>query len=116
MRSISQIVWSIRHRPSGTYGYVNISNIKVPEDFLATTPKVWKVREYYHRYFQNDGCIDEPITVKRVKHSKQVELVDGYIRYLICLNNIDRFQEEFNCTYKQVPSRFKEIPIIWTEG
>lgn len=112
MRSISQMVWSIKHRPVGTHGYTKIENIQVSDDFLQTTPKVWKTREYYHRYFQN-GFIDEPITVRKIKNSKKVELVDGYIRYLISLNNINRFKKEFNCTYDKVPSRFKEIPIRW---
>ena len=114
MRSINQMIWSIKHHPSGTHGYINIKNIKVSNDFLATTPKVWKVREYYKRYFQN-GFIDEPITVRRIKNSKEIELVDGYIRYLICMTNIYRFQEEFNCTYDKVPSRFKYVPIMWAE-
>lgn len=114
MRSISQRIWSIKHHPVGTQNYVNISHINVPNDFLATTPKVWKVREYYHRYFQN-GCIDKPITVIKNNNTKQIELVDGYIRYLICLNNIDRYQKEFNCTYSQVPDRFKYLPVKWIE-
>lgn len=112
MRSISQRIWSIKHHPANTQGYVDINCIVVSDDFLQTTPKVWKTREYYHRYFQN-GFIDKPITVSKSSNSRNVELKDGYIRFLISLNNIHRYQEEFNCTYNQVPDRFKFVPVQW---
>lgn len=111
MRSISQRIWSIKHHPVGVQGYININKIHISKDFLDTTPKVWKVREYYNRYFQNDGCIDKPITVCKNGHSHTFELKDGYIRFLIIKYNIERYQEEFNCTYSQVPNRFKMLPV-----
>ena len=60
---------------------INISDIIISDVFAATTPsekKMNKYREYYH----NHGHIDKPIVLNR-----QNVLIDGYIRYLILLEN-----------------------------
>lgn len=60
---------------------MKISDIKIQESFKATTPsdkKLQKCREYYKKY----GSIDREIVV-----NKNSYLLDGYIGYLVLMEN-----------------------------
>jgi len=79
---------------------MKLSKIKITPEFAATTPAEWKIRR--SRYcFDRTGRIDKEIVVNR-----NSELVDGYIGYLVLLeNDIKR--------YKVI--KLKENDLLWRE-
>ncbi len=72
---------------------VNISDIKLPSYILNSTPSGHTVEKVRNYYIQN-GEFDKPVTI-----SKDMYLMDGYVRYLIA-KEFDL--NEIQCTVKNV--------------
>ncbi len=74
------------HEPFGTQEWISIESIYVPKKLLRSRPNDYKIKEYSKRFIRR-GFIDVPLTVHKYDDyelNHQVELLDGYIRYLIC--------------------------------
>ena len=56
---------------------ININDIKVPSHFAESVPSETKLNQA-RQYFIENGRLDKPIVI-----TKDMELVDGYIRYLV---------------------------------
>lgn len=77
-------VHNFKNQPQGTEDMVKLSKINVPEDFLSTSPKKYKM-DKYTKLYEESGQLDKPISVM-VENNKLV-LVNGYIRFLIASHN-----------------------------
>jgi hypothetical protein len=64
-----------------TRAYMNLSDIVITDDFINHPPKEHKINKCREFYKQNH-CIDKDIII-----DKNNTLVDGYIRYLVLLEN-----------------------------
>ena len=74
------------HEPFGTTEWIPLKSVYVPRKLLRSRPNDCKIKEYCKRFVRR-GFIDVPLTVHKYddyKLNHQVELLDGYIRYLIC--------------------------------
>jgi hypothetical protein len=81
---------------------INISDIIVPEAFRLSRPSKNKISRG-RRFFKQYGCIDKPIVVDNDNN-----LIDGYIRYLILLENkVDIIQVQiYGVTYKNTSTTY----------
>lgn len=64
--------------PNGTEGFLPLSEITIPEEFLSFQPSWEKTRKVIS-FVKNHGYLDEPITVNR----ETKLLTDGYRRYVV---------------------------------
>lgn len=68
---------------------VRVSDIRISNNFKKTIPSLEKM-EKCRQYFQENGKIDAPIIV-----NENMRLLDGYIRYLILVeNNVEEIDVE----------------------
>lgn len=79
---------------------ININDVKIPIDFTESVPNVKKLNRA-RQYFIENGTLDKPIVV-----TKDMELVDGYIRYLV----LKGYEVERTSCFKYYKA--KQSPIV----
>lgn len=79
---------------------ININDIKISTDFTESVPNEEKLNRA-RQYFIENGTLDKPIVV-----TKDMELVDGYIRYLV----LKGYEVERTSCFKYYKQ--KQPPII----
>jgi hypothetical protein len=71
--------------PTGTEDIIEISDIKIPNAFTRAEARPSRVKYQAHMgYFKANDTVDKPITVENL--NGRISLKDGYIRYLILIN------------------------------
>ena len=110
MKSIYKSVWERIHKqPYGTDSLIDIKNIKVSKDFLRTTPHVDKIKKHYE-FYNKHHYLDSPITIHKTEGVNILQ--NGYIRYMIAINEIDEYCKLHNIdTYESVPEYLKKVPV-----
>ena len=77
---------------------ININDIKIPSHFAESVPNEEKLNRA-RQYFIENGTLDVPIVV-----TKDMKLVDGYIRYLVLKGyEVERTSCFKYCKAKQPP-------------
>lgn len=105
---------AIYKKPYDTEGFIDLKQIVIPEDYLATTPHADKVKRMYTYYFRHQR-LDEPITVRTDKNTHKTILVNGYIRSLISWDIARTYMNTYNCKYEELPEKFCYVPIKWVK-
>lgn len=117
LKSIRKIIYeAIYKKPYGTTGYLDLKQIIIPEDYLATTPHKDKIKRMYSYYFRHQR-LDEPITVKSkyYDNSYHTMLLNGYIRALISWDIVRTYMNTYHVTYEKVPDSLRYVPVQWSK-